>query len=102
MTKERLRNQVKPLVVCREKVCQALVWLKDNNPLYKDVEISEQNLDSLPLEDVLPYHIENVADSEARETLVSRYDGLEGQPSPDVSSTHLRALLLLMSTHAHL
>lgn len=74
LTKEWLRNSAKPLVVRREKVRTALMWLKANNPLYKDVNIHEENLHALPEEDVLPYHIEYIAPDDAQETLVSRYD----------------------------
>jgi hypothetical protein len=76
VTKEWLRERAKPLVVRREKVRRALVWLKCNNPLYKNIEISERNLGTLPEDDVLPYHIEHVAGNDAQETLVSRYDGV--------------------------
>ncbi|KAK3917798.1 ATP-dependent DNA helicase [Frankliniella fusca] len=36
--------------VRREKVFQALVWLKKHNELYHDIVISEKNLDSLPVD----------------------------------------------------
>ena len=78
LTKTWLREKAKPLVVRREKVRNALVWLKKNNPLYKDIEINEANLEALPKDDVLPYHIEHVENNDAQEALVSRYDNSEG------------------------
>jgi hypothetical protein len=95
LTKEWLREKVKPLIVRREKVRKALVWLKGNNPLYKGIEISEVNLCTLLEDDVLPYHIEHVVDNEAQETLVSRYDGLDmGPPQPVPSSTHFESVVV--------
>lgn len=34
--------------VCSQKVRDALIWLKNNNPLYKEIIISEENLQTLP------------------------------------------------------
>lgn len=34
--------------VCAERVRKALVWLKANNPLYDDIQINNENLNSLP------------------------------------------------------
>ncbi|KZT31057.1 hypothetical protein SISSUDRAFT_959358, partial [Sistotremastrum suecicum HHB10207 ss-3] len=36
-TKEWLKNKATPLVARREKVRAALVWLKNNNPLYRHI-----------------------------------------------------------------
>ena len=74
ISKEWLRTKAKPLVVRREKVYNALRWLKDHNPLYKDIEIATENVHALPEEDVLPYHVERVFPDEAQEAVVSRYD----------------------------
>jgi len=84
-SKEWLRDKAKPLVVRRERVRSALMWLKQNNPLYKDVEIDDGILETLPSEDVLPYHIEHVENNEAQEVLVSRYDN--GEVSADTASS---------------
>ena len=43
LTKEWLYKKAKPLVMHREKVHNALQWLKLHNPLYKNVEIGEDN-----------------------------------------------------------
>ena len=91
LTKEWLREKAKPLVVRREKVRSALSWLKQNNPLYRDVEIDDANLDALPLDDVLPYHVERVANDDAQQALVSRYDNVADQPGPGPGKTDATA-----------
>ena len=94
LTKAWLREKAKPLVVRREKVRSALEWLRENNPLYKDIKIDGQNLDALPENDVLPYHIEHVADSEAQETLVSQYNNMNEQPNPAAADTHFESVVV--------
>ena len=70
------------------------MWLKQNNPLYKDIQIDEDNLNALPVHDVLPYHVECVADSEAQEAVVSRYDnGAEHVTTPP-SHTHFESVVI--------
>ena len=94
MTNTWLREKAKPLVVRREKVRSALVWLKRNNPLYKDIEISESNLDSLPLEDVLPYHVEHVDKDDAQEVLVSRYDNSTELPNEPTTESRFDSVVV--------
>lgn len=94
LTSEWLRNKAKPLVVRREKVRRALVWLKANNPLYKDVDIHEDNLQQLPEEDVLPYHVECVAPDDAQETLVSRYDNGAQTVEPSIERNHFESVVI--------
>ena len=73
-TLEWLREKAKPLCIRREKVRNALKWLKENNPLYFDIDINNDFLNSLDDNHILPYHIEHVLPSNKIETLVSRYD----------------------------
>ncbi|KAJ3567669.1 hypothetical protein NP233_g6214 [Leucocoprinus birnbaumii] len=40
------------LVVRRQRVCDALVWLSRHNPLYRDIEISDERLRELPINGV--------------------------------------------------
>ncbi|KAI3877344.1 hypothetical protein MKX03_026401 [Papaver bracteatum] len=42
----------KEFIVRREYVRQALRWLQENNKYYRDIEISEENIDALPEEGV--------------------------------------------------
>ncbi|KIK33490.1 hypothetical protein CY34DRAFT_99502, partial [Suillus luteus UH-Slu-Lm8-n1] len=78
-TSDWLRKHAKPLIVRREKVRSALVWLLDNNPLYCDVEIDHARLDHMGEEDILPVHIETVSvhAQQAQDVLTSRYDGID-------------------------
>ena len=41
-------NSYHDFLVRRDAVHKALIWLKENNPFYKNVQISEENLLSLP------------------------------------------------------
>ena len=57
----------KNIKVRRQKVLDALLWLKQNNPLYKSIEIDETRIESLPQEDYI--NIEDVsADDKTFET----------------------------------
>jgi hypothetical protein len=94
LTSEWLREKAKPLVVRREKIFKALVWLKENNPLYKDVEIDGDNLRSLPENDVLPYHIERVVADDAQETLISRYDNEPRSQEQHLEQTHFESVVI--------
>ena len=76
-SKEWLQKKAKPLAVRREKVRDALMWLKRHNPHYKDVIINDSVLNSLPLEHILPVHVEHVLPSDDRDALTTRYDGTE-------------------------
>ena len=71
---EWLREKAKPLCIRREKVRNALKWLKENNHLYADIEINNDVLNSLDDNHILPFHIEHILPSNQFETLVSRYD----------------------------
>ena len=94
LTKEWLRTKAKPLLVRREKVYNALVWLKEHNPLYKDIEIGLTNLDSLPVSDVLPYHIEHVCVDDAQEALTARYDNVDGTPEVAAAETQFESVVV--------
>lgn len=73
---EWLRTKAKPLAVRREKVRDALIWLKAHNPLYKDIVINHGLLNSLPDDYMLPVHVEHVLPNAARDSLTSQYDEL--------------------------
>ena len=72
-----LREKAKPLSVRREKVRGALIWIKENNPLYSDVEINHELLNSLEESQILPFHIEHIIPNEAVDILTSRYDDVD-------------------------
>ena len=71
----------------------ALKWLKQNNPLYRDVDICESNLCSLPMDDVLPYHVECVAGDDAQDSLTSGYNNANA-PVSTPSATHFESVVV--------
>ncbi|XP_067930923.1 uncharacterized protein [Watersipora subatra] len=44
--------------VCRQRVLAALIWLKTNNEFYRNINIIQENIDALPIDDIveLPDH----------------------------------------------
>ncbi|KZV89336.1 hypothetical protein EXIGLDRAFT_618362, partial [Exidia glandulosa HHB12029] len=72
---EWLRSKAKPLSVRADRVRAALVWLKDHNPLYRDIRLNQTVLSQLDADPVLPFSIEHVQSNHASESLTSRYDG---------------------------
>jgi len=69
-----------------ERIRSALLWLKAHNVLYCNVLIDEHSLDSFPMNNVLPVHIEVVNEIDAGEVLTSRYD----VPQLEVRSTDIK------------
>jgi hypothetical protein len=63
---EWLRTKAIPLAVRREKVRDALVWLKAHNHLFHGL------LNDVPDDYVLPVHVEHVLPNDARDSLTSR------------------------------
>lgn len=57
-TDEWLCTKAKPLIVRREKVRDALVWLQMHNPLYSDIVIDHDYLNQLECEFIAPMTIE--------------------------------------------
>ncbi|KAJ6503609.1 hypothetical protein C8R45DRAFT_817889 [Mycena sanguinolenta] len=82
-TPEWLREHAKPLAVNAARVRRALVWLKDHNPLYRDITINDECLEHLEQNPVLPFNVEHVESTSANETATSRYDPLH---APDPST----------------
>ena len=64
-------NSFKDVTVRRQNVADALHWLINNNPYYKDIIINNNSLNSLPLhgvpQDLLSIETENLENSEASE-----------------------------------
>ena len=81
-----LREKAKPLIVRQERVRTALLWLKEHNPLYRDVIVDEETLKDLPENDILPVHIQMVDDNTATDILTSRYDQLQSATLDNVQS----------------
>ena len=73
-SKEWLRMHARPLIVRKERVFAALLWLQAHNPFYKDVRINRGALQSLDDEDVLPVPLEVIPPSFRSDSLTARYD----------------------------
>jgi hypothetical protein len=75
-TQEWLREHAKPLLVRPSKVRRALIWLRDHNHLYRDIEIDEGLLSSIEGSEpfIPPFVIETVPPSHADNLRTSRYD----------------------------
>ncbi|EJD40482.1 hypothetical protein AURDEDRAFT_70022, partial [Auricularia subglabra TFB-10046 SS5] len=73
-TAEWLRTKAKPLTVRADRIRRALVWLKANNPLYRDIGIDDGVLSELEANPVLPFDIQHVNEDAASDLLTSRYD----------------------------
>ncbi len=84
-TQEWLRRNARPLIVRRERVRAALLWLKTHNSLYNEIIIDENSLAHFPENDALSVHIEVVPTPESAEILTSTYDSVH-DPSNDIAS----------------
>ncbi|KAG1841197.1 hypothetical protein C8R48DRAFT_620406 [Suillus tomentosus] len=82
-TPDWLRQHARPLVVRREKIRDALLWLQEHNYLYRDVVIDQERIASLDDEHVLPVHIETMSQTsdKGQDILTSRYDSLGEMPA---------------------
>lgn len=76
-TQEWLKKKAKPLLVRREKVHRALEWLKENNSLYKDIEINYDILNHFPSEFVPPVCVDVEKDNNLESYLSSTYDPIQ-------------------------
>jgi len=54
----------------RRAVLDALLWLKENNPLYGDVDVSLERIESLPLDDI-PEQLEALVRQESNEAIAT-------------------------------
>ncbi|KAJ7020685.1 hypothetical protein C8F04DRAFT_974022 [Mycena alexandri] len=70
-TAEWLKDKVKPLTVRKERVMDALAWLKIHNHLYRDV----------PDEAILPFHIQHVIPNTGIDITTSDYVPGSSQPA---------------------
>ena len=87
-TQSWLRQHATPLIVRQERIRSALLWLKANNELYRNVILDEHSLDAFPINDVLPVHIEVVNEADAGAVLTSRYDVPQTLFADHESETH--------------
>jgi len=59
------------------KVRAALLWLKDNNPFYFDIELSEENLASLPDDENVYNQISTRIVADPEHNITENQDSLE-------------------------
>ncbi|KAJ7475571.1 hypothetical protein B0H11DRAFT_1646874, partial [Mycena galericulata] len=87
-TSEWLQKKAKPLTVRKEKVLNALSWLKIHNALYKDIEIDTSVFDGQPDEAIFPFHIQHVIPSGGIDASTSSYVPNDSAPTqcPDLSN----------------
>ncbi|THU82766.1 hypothetical protein K435DRAFT_560159, partial [Dendrothele bispora CBS 962.96] len=71
-----IKEKATPLIFRKEKLQKALYWLRDHNPLYRDVRINQPFLDGLAEEEILPVSIDHVLPDGASASLTSRYDNV--------------------------
>ncbi|KAJ6461572.1 hypothetical protein C8R47DRAFT_924063, partial [Mycena vitilis] len=81
-TAEWLKEKATPLVVRKERVQNALTWLKLNNCLYRDVAVDKAALDALPDESILPFHIQHIIPNHGIDVTTSDYIPGSSQPAP--------------------
>ncbi|KAJ7749168.1 hypothetical protein B0H16DRAFT_1663469 [Mycena metata] len=85
-TAEWLKEKASPLIVRKERVLDALAWLKIHNHLYHEVLIDKSELEKLPDETILPFHIEHVIPNAGIDVTTSDYVPGSSQPVvPDLS-----------------
>ena len=87
--KHGTENMHRDCRVRREKVLQAITWLKENNPFYGDIAIDYESLERLP-EDGIPTDLPTVEDSQSNE----QRDTLEEHAEEEIPEQSHSFLLL--------
>ncbi|KAJ6455262.1 hypothetical protein C8R47DRAFT_996842, partial [Mycena vitilis] len=82
---EWLKTKAKPLTVRKERVLNALAWLKVHNHLYRDVVIDRDVLLDQPDEFIPPFHIQHVIPNAGIDSTTSTYVPGSSAP-PDIPS----------------
>ncbi|KAJ6460668.1 hypothetical protein C8R47DRAFT_921804, partial [Mycena vitilis] len=80
---EWLKTKAKPLTVRKERVLNALAWLKVHNHLYRDVVIDRDVLLDQPDEFIPPFHIQHVIPNTGIDSTTSTYVPGSSAP-PDI------------------
>ncbi|KAJ7633383.1 hypothetical protein DFH06DRAFT_1004333, partial [Mycena polygramma] len=79
-TAEWLKEKATPLCVRKERVQNALAWLKIHNHLYLDVVIDNAAIDEIPDESILPFHIQHIIPNDGIDITTSDYIPGSSQP----------------------
>ncbi|KAF8224739.1 hypothetical protein L208DRAFT_1510039 [Tricholoma matsutake] len=95
--------------MCGDKVCTALLWLKQHNLLYQDIELDEDILGELEHTTFLPFHIKHVQPNHAQLVLQAQYDaldheafatGLEGSDPEELKTPFQNVVITDVDRHA--
>ena len=81
-----IREHAKPLVVRANVVRRALIWLKEHNPLYAEVQLNHEVLNSIEEQGGLPYHVEYADDDKMSTACISSYTPHVRDDSPMVNT----------------
>ncbi|KAJ7676612.1 hypothetical protein DFH06DRAFT_906432, partial [Mycena polygramma] len=82
-TAEWLKTKATPLIVRKERVMNALAWLKIHNHLYRDVVVDHDALADQPDEIIPPFHIQHVIPNAGIDSTTSSYiPGSAAPPDP--------------------
>ncbi|KAJ6560619.1 hypothetical protein DFH09DRAFT_1247852 [Mycena vulgaris] len=81
---EWLKTKATPLIVRKERVMNALAWLKIHNHLYRDVIIDSTVLRDHDDSVLLPFHIQHIVPSAGIDSTTSDYVPGSALPPPDV------------------
>ncbi|KAJ7677861.1 hypothetical protein DFH06DRAFT_909528, partial [Mycena polygramma] len=92
-TAEWLKEKATPLVVRKERVQNALAWLKVNNYLYHDVVVDNAALNEIPDESILPFHIQHIVPNRGIDVTTSDYIPGSSQPPAALAVPDLAEIL---------
>ncbi|KAJ7730747.1 hypothetical protein B0H16DRAFT_1677053 [Mycena metata] len=92
-TAEWLKDKARPLIVQKERVANALNWLKIHNHLYKEVLIDEEVIQQLPTESILPFHIQHIIPNAGIDVTTSDYVPDSSQP-PNSTDPSLQSVVV--------
>ncbi|KAF8222005.1 hypothetical protein L208DRAFT_1225476, partial [Tricholoma matsutake] len=76
-SKEWLQKKARLLMIRGDRVHAALLWVKQHNLLYQDIELDEDVLGKLEHTTFLLFHIEHVQPNHAQSVFQARYDALD-------------------------
>ncbi|KAJ7616205.1 hypothetical protein DFH06DRAFT_910288, partial [Mycena polygramma] len=92
-TQEWLKKNATPLIVRKERVMNALAWLKRHNHLYKDVKIDNTVFHGHDDTTILPYNIQHIVPSAGIDATTSDYVPGSSLPFDPASAPDLSSIL---------
>ncbi|KAJ6451244.1 hypothetical protein C8R47DRAFT_951790, partial [Mycena vitilis] len=96
-TPEWLKERATPLCVRKERVQNALTWLKIHNHLYLDVVIDNAAIEEIPDDAILPFHIQHIIPNAGIDVTTSDYIPGSSQPpifNPPPSSIPFQSVVV--------